>query len=168
MADTNENSNFDPSARPTYSPAQLAAYFERIKHPARNHSFSIIANSAPPRTRSSVESLRFLTQLIKYQLCNIPFENLDLHYSSNKHVCLDHDHIFDKIIGSGRGRGGWCFETNLLFATVLRTLKYDVFSTGARVNEAVQPIADEKGWKGPKYSGWSEAAPINSTLRSRF
>lgn len=98
-----------------------------------------------------------LSALIRHHLYDIPFENLDLHYSPSKHVCLDPDYIFDKVVGSGRGprgRGGWCFEHNLLFATVLRTLGYDVMSTGARVNEAVQPISGEVGWKGPKYSGW--------------
>jgi len=108
-----------------------------------------------------------LSALIRHHLYDIPFENLDLHYSLSKHVCLDPDYIFDKVVGSGRifdkvvgsghgqrGRGGWCFEHNLLFATVLRTLGYDVMSTGARVNEAVQPMSGEVGWKGPKYSGW--------------
>jgi len=153
MADTNGISKFDPSARPTYTQAQLDAYFDRIRLPTQYRSSSIRTDAAHAKS-SPDASLPLLATLIKHHLCGIPFENLDLHYSPNKHVCLDHDYVFDKIVGNGRGRGGWCFENNLLFATVLRSLGYDVMSTGARVNEAVQPMSGEKGWKGPKYSGW--------------
>jgi len=148
MADTNEDSIFDPSARPIYTQAQLHTYLDRICFPT---TIRILLMTTPT---SSKNSMIILSTLIKHHLCNIPFENLDLHYSSNKNICLDHDHIFEKILGSDSRRGGWCFENNLLFATVLRTLRYDVLTTGARVNEAVQPMSDEKGWKGPRYSGW--------------
>ena len=45
-------------------------------------------------------------------------------------------------------------ENSCLFGTVLRSLGFDVVSVGAKVNEAVQPVSANKGWKGPKYDGW--------------
>jgi hypothetical protein len=43
-------------------------------------------------------------------------------------------------------------ENNMLFLTVLRTLGYNVYPTGARVNTAVQFNADSG--EGRKFMGW--------------
>jgi hypothetical protein len=45
-------------------------------------------------------------------------------------------------------------ENTAIFGTMLASLGYDIMTTGARVNEAVQPMAASKNWKGPKYDGW--------------
>ena len=45
-------------------------------------------------------------------------------------------------------------ELNCLLGTVLRSLDFDVYSTGARVNEAAQPVVAKKGRKGPRHNGW--------------
>jgi len=81
MTDTNENSNFDPSSRPTYSQTQLDAYLDRIKLPAE-HRLSL-TRAIPISTTTyqrTAQLLALLTALIQHQLCAIPFEIFDLHY----------------------------------------------------------------------------------------
>lgn len=68
-------------------------------------------------------------------MAKVPFENLALHYSTHHSVILDRDVLFEKMVIGGKG--GYCMENNLFFATVLRTLGYAVLSTGARVSKAV-------------------------------
>jgi arylamine N-acetyltransferase len=143
-------SDFNPAYRQTYTPSQIQAYYTRIGLPTSQHSppdaVSKIANTA--------SGLQFLTRLQKHQLSSIPFEDLELHYSSHHTITLDPQHLFHKIVERGMGRGGYCMENNCLFGTVLRSLGYDVVSIGAKVNEAVRAVSANKGWKGPKYDGW--------------
>ena len=145
------NMNFtDPAYRSTYSKDQLHKYFDRIFLPEehRIHLHSERQNATPN------EQLSLLANLKKYHLAAIPFENLELHYSPTKTVSLEPQFLFQKIVSRGHGRGGRCMETNCLFGTVLRSLGFDVYSAGARVNEAAQPVAATKGWKGPRHDGW--------------
>ena len=81
---------------------------------------------------------------MKYHLAAIPFENLELHYFPTKTLSLEPQHLFQKIVLRGDGRGGRCKEVNCLLGTVLRSLGFDVYSTGARVNEAAQAVAATK------------------------
>lgn len=139
---------FYPAHRQTYTPAQIQQYYETIRLPTSHREISVskIANSQ--------EGLEFLTLLQKHQLAFVPFENLELHYSSHHTITLDPQHLFHKIVERNAGRGGYCMENSCLFGTILRSLGFDVVSIGAKVNEAVQPIAAAKGWKGPIYDGW--------------
>jgi N-hydroxyarylamine O-acetyltransferase len=59
----------------------------------------------------------------------IPFENLDP--LLRRPPSLDHDALEAKLLDAGRG--GYCFEHNLLLAEVLRTLGFDVTQLAARV-----------------------------------
>lgn len=70
----------------------------------------------------------------------VPFENLDVW----KGVTLDLDPgaLFDKIVG--RGRGGFCYELNSLFARLLAELGFDVDLMSAGVY-------DEDGRCGPPF-----------------
>ena len=61
--------------------------------------------------------------------CAIPFENLNP--LLRRPVRLDIASIQDKIVRDGRG--GWCFEHNLLLGTALAALGYDVIGLSARV-----------------------------------
>ena len=140
--------NSDPSHRKIYTPEQIQLYYDRIQLP---HSYRNEIDSQKARTQ---EGLKFLTVLKKYQLAAVPFENLELHYSFHHTITLDPDHLFEKIVGRQAGRGGYCMENNCLFGTVLRSLGYDVFSIGARVNTAIESVAANKNRKGPKYHGW--------------
>ena len=139
---------FNPAHRQIYTPEQIQQYYERIQLPQSYRDTNV------PSIANTPEGLKFLTVLQKHQLSNIPFENLELHYSSHHTITLEPQHLFHKIVERNAGRGGYCMENSCLFGTVLRSIGFDVFSIGARVNEAVQPIAANKGWKGPKYDGW--------------
>lgn len=92
--------------------ALLDAYFGRIGH------------AAPARA-----SWDTLAQLVLAHTRSIAFENLNpmLRWP----VRLDEASLQDKIIG--QGRGGFCYEQNLLFMRVLRALGFEVTGLTARV-----------------------------------
>ena len=60
---------------------------------------------------------------------HIPFENLDIQLGRPIH--LDLEHLQAKLIRAGRG--GYCFEQNLLFAAVLEQLGFRLLRLAARV-----------------------------------
>ena len=60
---------------------------------------------------------------------SIPFENLDI--LLGREIRLDLESLQRKLV-AGR-RGGYCFEQNLLFATALETLGFEVTLLSARV-----------------------------------
>lgn len=62
-------------------------------------------------------------------LMSVPFENLDIHLK--RAIVLDEDALFDKIVT--RRRGGFCYELNGLFASLLRTLGFEVEMLAAGV-----------------------------------
>lgn len=91
----------------------LKDYFKRIHH-----------------SEKTVPDLNGLKMLVKNHTHNIPFENLNP--LLNIPVNLDLDSLVQKIIYNGRG--GYCFEQNLLFMEVLKTLGYEVEPLAARVH----------------------------------
>ncbi len=67
--------------------------------------------------------LESVARMMACQLFTVPFENLDV--QAGKLVSLVPEEIVDKIVG--RGRGGYCYEVNGLFAMALGALgvRYD-------------------------------------------
>ena len=96
---------------------QLDAYLDRIGY-------------AGPRTPKA-ETLR---SLHRQHMLTVPFENLDI--GLGRKIVLDHERFFDKIVRSGRG--GFCYELNGAFASVLTAVGFHVDLLSARV-------ANEKG-----------------------
>lgn len=144
-------SEIDRFQRPIYSPEQLDQYFARINLPQRYRESSIAQSGTHIHNEASLD---FLKALQRYQVAAVPFENLNLHYSVQRHISIDTEKLFEKIVTTKSERGGYCMENNTLFGTVLRSLQYNVMSVGGRVNEAAQPFSASKNWKGPKYDGW--------------
>jgi N-hydroxyarylamine O-acetyltransferase len=70
-----------------------------------------------------------LDRLIAAQLQRVPFENVDV--LLQRPILLDADSVFAKVVE--RGRGGYCFEINSLFARLLLSFGYRVSLLGARV-----------------------------------
>ncbi len=66
-------------------------------------------------------SLEFLQRLQRAHVQAIPYENLDV--LSGRPVSLDQGDLYRKIVVGGRG--GYCFELNVLFGWLLRVLGYD-------------------------------------------
>ena len=104
----------------TFTEAEVRRYFERIDFHLPNCSTTL-----PPPT------LDTLRRLIACHLRTIPFENLSLHYSTHYSIILEKDFLFDKIVN--QRKGGYCMEHNTIFATVLRTLGYVLYTIAARV-----------------------------------
>lgn len=82
----------------------LKAYFKRIGFRGEPHN-----------------SLATVTDLMRRQVFTVPFENLDV--QAGKGVSMVPEAIVEKIIG--RGRGGYCYEVNGLFAMGLQALGID-------------------------------------------
>ena len=61
---------------------------------------------------------------------NVPFENLDV-YDCDVEVPLSIAKLFEKIVL--RRRGGYCFELNAAFMSLLKSLGYDCYAVAARV-----------------------------------
>lgn len=76
-----------------------------------------------------------LRALHRAHLLAVPFENLDI--ALGRPLALDEAALFDKIVR--RGRGGFCYELNSLFAALLRALGFDVALLSARVLTDGQP-----------------------------
>jgi N-hydroxyarylamine O-acetyltransferase len=74
-------------------------------------------------------NLDTLHALHQAHLLAVPFENLDI--PLGKPIILEEERLFDKIVT--RRRGGFCYELNGLFATLLRELGFEVERLAARV-----------------------------------
>jgi N-hydroxyarylamine O-acetyltransferase len=88
-------------------------------------------------TEPTAETLR---QLQVAHLQTVPFENLSIH--SSEPIVLNDEALFEKIVE--RHRGGFCYELNGLFASLLRQLGFNVTMLSARV-------ANNKGEFGPEF-----------------
>ena len=96
----------------TAAPFDLAAYFERVGFDGPGEP-----------TLATLESLHALHPQA------IAFENVDVFAGHD--VPLDPQALQHKLVFSGRG--GWCFEQNLLFGGVLAQLGFRVRQLAARV-----------------------------------
>ena len=131
------------SDRPSYSVAQISKYFTHVSLPG-NMLYEWLFSSMHKRP---LDALLFLTQLQRFHLAAVPFENLQLHYSSHHTISLDPSHLYAKIVEKDN-RGGYCMENNCFFGIVLRALGFTVHNAGARVALAVTGVPAEgfMGW----------------------
>jgi hypothetical protein len=72
---------------------------------------------------------------------NVSKDSQSLHYSPYRRVVLHHEELFKKVIES-KGRGGYCMELNAVFGTLLRSIGFAIYPTGARVHD------------GKEFGGW--------------
>jgi arylamine N-acetyltransferase len=114
----------------TYSPEQLAQYFEHINFSKNQHPS---------------DPLQFLTDLQRHQLFRVPFESLSLHYSHDRKISLDSQALFAKIVT--KSRGGYCLENNTFFAEILKSLGFQVYAVICRISNASRGVYDG-GWRG--------------------
>jgi arylamine N-acetyltransferase len=126
-----------------YTAAQMHQYYNRINLPSiYRHEPGPASKHMASQTKSGLE---LLSALQRYNLANIPFENLQLHYSSQHSMSINPTDIFNhqvlKANGKG-GRGGYCMTNNALFSNILRSLGFNVMSTGARISSSVSSAKD--------------------------
>lgn len=65
-----------------------------------------------------VATLACVTDIMRHQLCSVPFENLDV--QAGKLVSIAPDDIVEKLINNTRG--GYCYEVNGIFSMALTAL----------------------------------------------
>src|SRR3989442_6922162 len=82
-----------------------------------------IGNRGPTRPSS-----RVLRRLHRRHLLSIPFENLDIHL--HKPIILNEAALYDKIVK--HRRGGFCYELNGSFASLLKKLGFKVSMLSAQ------------------------------------
>jgi len=98
--------------------ADIEAYFARLGY------------DGPAEAR-----LRALERVHALHAEKIPFENLSPFLGEP--VRLDLESLQDKLLR--RGRGGWCFEQNLLLSYMLEAIGFEVTRLAARVRMNVPP-----------------------------
>ncbi|EMF13323.1 arylamine N-acetyltransferase 1 [Sphaerulina musiva SO2202] len=145
----------DPSERPQYDLKQLQAYFRRIRLPQEHCATPILHDHKLANTKE--HGLPLLRALQLYHLANIPFENLELHYSAKKSISLNMDDLYQKFVvrGENYSRGGRCMEHNGFFGTVLRSLGYDVRNCAGRVSRAWNPDSEIREQQAQTYDPWN-------------
>ncbi|KAK5135571.1 hypothetical protein LTR08_005051 [Meristemomyces frigidus] len=139
-----------PNDRPLYSPAQLHQVYDRIGLPSK---FRYEPGEFSKEVIRHRDGFNFLGALQTYTLASVPFENLELHYSHHHQLSIHPDALFNKIIASGRGRGGGGMEMNVFLGTVLRSLGFQVMSVGARINSQTTHTGDLQSES--SFGGWS-------------
>ena len=137
--------------RPRFTDEQLQSYFARIRLPQKYLDSPVLTNRA--QAWSAEYGLPFLKALTRHHTCNVPFENLELHYSAHKKITLDPSDLFDKIVR--QRRGGRCMENNTFFATVLRSIGFEVRNCAGRVSRAMSPYAEVRRTQSETYDGWN-------------
>ncbi|KAK4545854.1 hypothetical protein LTR36_002418 [Oleoguttula mirabilis] len=145
----------NPEDRPKYTHEQLQNYFKRIRLPLKYQESPIASDRSLARTKE--HGLPFIQALTRYHTCNVPFENLELHYSAHKTISLNMDDLYTKFAERGLqyGRGGRCMENNGFFGTVLRSLGFDVKNCAGRVSRMQTPNPGIREQHGQTYDGWN-------------
>jgi len=77
-------------------------------------------------------SITTLAELQLAHLTHVPFENLHVFY--RRGVRVDVDWSFEKVVG--QRRGGWCYELNGCFGSLLRSLGFTVDFLSSRAYTA--------------------------------
>ena len=93
------------------------------------------------RAQADDQTLRILHEL---HVMFVPFENLDIHYG--KLFDLEHENIFRKVVESVRG--GFCYELNYLFHSLLNSIGFSSKIISSRT-------FDSSGALGPEFDHMS-------------
>lgn len=84
---------------------------------------------------SDCDVYRYLSILCRLHVASFCMHSLSAHYSTDPcSISFDPDTLFQKIVVMRKG--GNSLELNALFATLLRSLGFPVYSTASRVGSA--------------------------------
>ncbi|KAL9624431.1 MAG: hypothetical protein Q9160_001394 [Pyrenula sp. 1 TL-2023] len=129
------------SDRPVYNREQLIRYIAFLQKKCRKFTLDELEADIKKQPLKTLEKLQ------RRQMASVPFGSLILHYSQHHTISLDEAALFTKIVE--RGLGGYCMENNTFFAAILRSLGYQVLTTGARISKALDTGGkDMNGFKG--------------------
>ncbi|KIL88218.1 transcription factor [Fusarium avenaceum] len=151
MSDPTALTQLQIGSPPRYTKTQLQDYLKVIKLPQKFLDSPVLKD--PTLARSKEHGFPLLNAITRYHLCNIPFENLELHYSAHKTITLDPYELFAKFVE--RRRGGRCMENNTFLGVVLRSLGYEVRDCGGRVSRAMSPYKEVRRNQAHTYDGWN-------------
>jgi arylamine N-acetyltransferase len=117
-----------------YSRAQIGQFLDHIHLPVELH----YAEPSPA----------LLNALHIHTLSKLPYENLALHYNPTHTIDLNPQHLFEKIVLSKKGRGGYCMENAILYNHILRGLGFDAYTAGVRTRTRIDgvPQGEFPGW----------------------
>jgi len=115
-----------------YTNEQIVQYLRTIGY--YPNPDSLTSKDADSLIEKFDPTLANLEKLVRRHLISFPFENLVLHYSSERKVDVSSQGVFNRAVSTGKGFGSYCFGQNTLFKGILRGLKYRVYGCGARVN----------------------------------
>ncbi|KAK0469337.1 cysteine proteinase [Desarmillaria tabescens] len=110
-----------------YTPREVIQWLESIGY---RHELTE-SDIASGRFQTTLENLHVLNRL---HLVAFPFENCDMHYTSDHSMDVTPQGMFRCAIL--RGRGSYSFGLNTLFLGMLRGLGYRAYAGSARVNES--------------------------------
>ncbi|TFK43192.1 hypothetical protein BDQ12DRAFT_674553 [Crucibulum laeve] len=113
-----------------YTASQVVRWLQHIKYV---HSFTE-DDIAAGRFPVTLENLVIITRL---QLVTFPYENTEMHYSSDHKMDITPEGLYRRLILDNRG--SYCFGLNGLFFQMLRGLGYRAYSGSARVNVVKDP-----------------------------
>jgi hypothetical protein len=128
-----------PGYRELYTEEQLAKYVAFI-NPDPSYSLASL------QAEISQDPLAALSVLQLRQNGATVWGNVALHYSWHRLLPLDPDALFHKIVE--RRLGGYCMENNAFFSTILRSLGYELYVSGARISNALMGVGDPEGFAG--------------------
>lgn len=112
-------------------PPDVAAYLRRIGIDPLEYSRLLHPELPPSPTAYSMPHVKeSLDLLVHAHLFHIPFENLDI-YDLRREPSLGIADLFDKMVT--RQRGGYCFELNALFFSLLESLGFQAYPIAQRV-----------------------------------
>ncbi|RMZ77289.1 hypothetical protein DV737_g4460, partial [Chaetothyriales sp. CBS 132003] len=142
-------SNLSPYAqRPTYTDEQLDRFLGKLASKPR----LTLASSKQEIQRDPVKALKKLQRLVA---AFVPWTSVSLHYSTHHTLSLDPNLLYHKIVE--RQLGGYCMENNTFMFTVLRSLGYDCYITGARISDGLDGPRDVVA---QGFRGWSHQITI--------
>jgi N-hydroxyarylamine O-acetyltransferase len=108
---------------------QVVDYLKRIDLPEEAEALETNLQSGAQKAPFAT-SVEFLNKLVYAHQLAVPFENLEIH-DLKKPVLLGTEALFDKIVT--RYRGGYCFELNKSFNSLLKALGYQTTSHLGRI-----------------------------------
>lgn len=116
------------------SDGQVEAYLDRI--------------GVPPKIRillreglNSPNAQNAITKFQYHHLKTVPFENLDLAYSTHHSLSQDTESVLDRVVN--QRRGGVCDQIHLLFVRLLECFGFSVYCTGSRINASSAITAND-------------------------
>lgn len=102
---------------------------DHMRYPETLTAQQVQAYLARLEITGTVENdLNGLNRLLFAQLTHIPFDSLDV-WGAGLCPSLKLEDIYEKIVG--KGRGGYCFELNTLFRSLLNALGFDAYQAVA-------------------------------------